>query len=74
MSLPSDLAPKAVYTVTILRAAAHPQAAERFVAFLLGPQGRGVLEQQGLSLQPPTVSGDVNAVPRALKPLLTATQ
>lgn len=74
VSLPSDLAPKAVYTVTILRAAAHPQAAERFVAFLLGPQGRGVLEQQGLSLQPPTVSGDVNAVPRALKPLLTATQ
>jgi molybdate/tungstate transport system substrate-binding protein len=49
---------KASYTVTILDRAPHEKAAEAFVSYLLGPNGRAVLEQDGFELvTPPTVTG-----------------
>ena len=47
VDLPSDLTPKAVYTVTILPDAQEPRGADRFVVFLLGPSGRALLEKMG---------------------------
>ncbi len=70
VTLPAAIAPKAVYTVTILRDAPHPAAADRFVAFLLGPGGRRLLKEHGLALQKPALTGAARAVPRDLRSLL----
>ena len=68
---PPAIDPKAVYTVTILRDAPNASGASRFVAFLLGSQGQHILEQHGLALRKPSVSGDASGMPpdiRALAP------
>ncbi len=70
VSLPASIAPKAAYTVTILSDAPHPAAAERFVAFLLGPDGQKLLEAHGLGLQKLALSGTASTVPRDLQSLL----
>ncbi len=70
VALPASIAPKAVYTVTILRDAPHPAAAERFVAFLLGPDGDALLKAHGLTRQKLALSGTARAVPRDLQSLL----
>ena len=70
LSLPAAITPKAVYTVTILRNAPNPAGAERFVAFLLGGDGRELLKQHGLTLQKPAVAGDANAVPQDIKAIV----
>ena len=70
--LPASVAPTARYTVTILNGAPHPAAARAFVRFLLGPDGRRLLERSGLELRSPAVEGDVHAVPGALRGLLGA--
>jgi len=70
LSLPAAITPKAVYTVTILRNAPNPAGAERFVAFLLGGDGRELLKQHGLTLQKPAVAGDANAVPQHIKAIV----
>ena len=67
LSLPPQIAPKAVYTVTILRDAPNADGADQFVAFLLGPGGRDLLKQHGLTLQQMAVSGDAGAVPQGIK-------
>ena len=67
LSLPPAITPKAVYTVTILRDAPNPAGAERFVAFLLGGDGRELLKAHGLTLQKLAVAGDANAVPQDIK-------
>jgi molybdate/tungstate transport system substrate-binding protein len=74
IKLPNEIAPKARYTVTTLRDAPNPAGAERFVSFLLDSQGRGLLEQAGLQLLKPTISGDANAVPAAIRSLAAAPQ
>jgi molybdate/tungstate transport system substrate-binding protein len=74
VALPAAIAPKAVYTVTILRDAPNSGGARRFVAFLLGSQGQHILEQHGLSRRKPTVSGDLNSVPPDIRALATGTQ
>jgi len=63
IALPPDIAPEARYTVTILRDAPDAAAAERFVAFLLGPQGGPLLRAHGLDLTPAQIGGDAQAVP-----------
>ncbi len=68
--LPASITPKAVYTVAILRDAPHPAAADRFVAFLLGPAGRRLMREHGLTLQKPVLTGAADAVPRDLRSLL----
>jgi molybdate/tungstate transport system substrate-binding protein len=70
LSLPPAITPKAVYTVTILRNAPNPAGAERFVAFLLGGDGRELLKEHGLTLQRLAVAGDANAVPREIKAIV----
>ena len=51
LNLPPEIAPKAVYTVTMLRDAPNADGADKFVAFLLGPGGRDLLKEHGLTLQ-----------------------
>ncbi len=67
LNLPPEIAPKAVYTVTTLRDAPNADGADKFVAFLLGPGGRDLLKQHGLTLQKMAVSGDAGAVPQDIK-------
>ena len=71
---PAGIDPKAVYTVTILRDAPNVAGARRFVAFLLGSQGQHILEQHGLALRKPTLSGDASSAPPDIRALATGTQ
>ena len=70
LSLPPQIAPKAVYTVTILRDAPNADGAGQFVAFLLGPGGRDLLKQHGLTLQKIAASGDAAAIPQGIKAMV----
>jgi molybdate/tungstate transport system substrate-binding protein len=70
IALPGEVALKAVYTITILRDPPNPAAANRFVAFLLGPDGRKLMQEHGLVLQKPTVAGTTTAVPPNIEALL----
>jgi molybdate/tungstate transport system substrate-binding protein len=70
LPLPAELAAQADYTVTILADAKHPEAALRFVEYLLGPSGRALLQQHGLTLVAPSVHGVTTAVPAALQALV----
>jgi molybdate/tungstate transport system substrate-binding protein len=70
ISLPPDIAPKAVYTVTTLRDAPNAAGADQFVAFLLGPGGRDLLKEHGLTLQKMDLSGDATAVPQDIKAIV----
>jgi molybdate/tungstate transport system substrate-binding protein len=70
IGLPAAIAPKAVYTVTILHNAPNSTGAEQFVSFLLSEQGREVLKEHGLSLQNFELSGTADAVPHEIRLLL----
>lgn len=70
LSLPPEITPKAVYTVTILRDAPNSSGAKRFVAFLLGGDARKLLKEHGLTLQKLAVAGDANAVPPDIKAIV----
>ena len=64
--LPTDVALSAIYTVTVLRDAADPAAAAKFVDFLLSPPGQAVLKEHGLDTVTPSVTGDTAKVPVAI--------
>ena len=68
--LPPEVAQSAHYTATVLRDAPNPAGAARFVAFLLGPDGRAVMRQHGLDVVAPTVTGDAAAVPPGVRAAL----
>jgi molybdate/tungstate transport system substrate-binding protein len=70
ISLPAAIAPKAVYTVTILHDAPNAAGADQFVAYLLGTDGQNLLKEHGLTLQKMTVSGDAGAVPSDIKSIV----
>ena len=70
VDLPSDLTPTAVYTVTILTDAKEAKVADRFVAFLLGPNGRALLREHGLTTTKLQLSGAQTAVPESIRALL----
>ena len=74
IKLPDEVAPKARYTVTILRDAPNPDGGERFVSFLLGSQGRDLLKQHGLEILKPDLSGNAQAVPTAIRSIIDAVQ
>lgn len=74
ISLPPEITPKAQYTITILRDAANPAGAAQFITFLLGPDGRRLLQRSGLNLLPLTIHGDAEDVPQALQSLATITK
>lgn len=71
MALPGALAPKAEYTVTILRAAPNGPGARAFVRFLLGSPGGALLAEHGLAVLHPRAVGDTASVPQDLRPLLS---
>ncbi|HEX4268508.1 MAG TPA: extracellular solute-binding protein [Steroidobacteraceae bacterium] len=74
VAVPAAIAPKAVYTVTILRAAPNASGARRFVAFLLGRQGRQILAEHGLTLRKATLSGESGSAPADIRALAAGTQ
>ncbi|MBV8737337.1 MAG: extracellular solute-binding protein [Alphaproteobacteria bacterium] len=68
--LPAGITPKAVYTATILRGAPNPQGAVDFVSFLLGPQGKKVMTENGLDVQKPALAGILTTVPLQIRALV----
>ncbi len=64
--LPPEVALSAVYTVSIVRDAAHPAEAVKFVDFLLSAPGQAVLRDHGLDTVTPSVAGDAAQVPPSL--------
>ena len=60
-----------IYGITIPRNAPNREWAVKFLAFVLGPQGRKIMEKNGQqALYPATVSGDAGQVPPAIRQLL----
>ncbi|MFZ1922322.1 MAG: extracellular solute-binding protein [Xanthobacteraceae bacterium] len=70
ITLPPQIAPKAVYTVTILHNAPNADGADKFVAFLLGSDGRSVMKEHGLGVQKLTLTGDAASVPKDVQALV----
>jgi molybdate/tungstate transport system substrate-binding protein len=70
IALPADIAPKASYTITILRDVPNPTGANQFLTFLLGPEGQGLMKEHGLTVQKFTLSGDTSAVPANIRSLV----
>jgi molybdate/tungstate transport system substrate-binding protein len=72
--LPPEVALGAHYTVTVLRNAPNPAAAIKFVQFLLGPQGRAVMQEHGLETVAPSIGGDASKVPVEIRRGIDATK
>jgi molybdate/tungstate transport system substrate-binding protein len=68
--LPAEIIPKAVYTATILRGAPNVPGAVDFVSFLLGPQGKMVMTENGLDVVTPSLAGTMTAVPAQIRTLV----
>ena len=64
--LPPEVALSAVYTVTVVRDAADPAAAAKFVDFLLSAPGVTVLKEHGLDTLTPSITGDATKVPASI--------
>jgi molybdate/tungstate transport system substrate-binding protein len=73
VAVPAAIAPKAVYTVTLLRDAPHAAGARKFVAFLLGSEGQHILEQHGAGQRTPSVTGNQSSVPPDIRALASGT-
>ena len=74
VGVPAAIAPKAVYTVTILRGAPDAAGARRFVAFLLGSEGRRILADHGLTLRQASLSGEPGSAPADIRALAAGTK
>ncbi len=48
LPLPPGLSPRAVYTIAVVAAAPHPEAAGRFLEFVVSAEGRRVLARHGM--------------------------
>ncbi len=72
ISLPPEVALSAHYTVAMLNNAPNPAGGERFVQFLLGSEGRRIMQAHGLDLVKPSVTGDASQVPAAIQAELAA--
>lgn len=60
-----------VYGITVCKTAPNREAAEAFVAFVVGPEGQKIMQQNGQPpISPPRVSGDVAALPKNIKTLV----
>ena len=70
LNSPAEITPKAVYTVTILRDAPDPNGADRFVAFLLGPDGQSLMRSHGLDVQKSTLTGTASTLPASVRALV----
>jgi molybdate/tungstate transport system substrate-binding protein len=67
-----ELQAKAGYTLTILNDAPNASGAARFASFLLSAEGRALLEQHGLDVIKPVVTGNTQAVPSAVQATIDA--
>jgi molybdate/tungstate transport system substrate-binding protein len=67
ISLPPEVSLSAHYTATVLSNAASPASASRFVGFLLGPPGRALMQDHGLDIVKPSVSGDTSKMPPQIR-------
>ncbi len=74
LTLPPETALSAHYTATVLRDAGNPAGAQRFIAFLLGSEGRGLMRRHGLDVVAPTLGGDAAKVPPSLASAIRAAQ
>lgn len=61
-----------VYAVTIPRNAPHPNEAAKFVALLLGEQGRAIMAANGFATFAKPYAVDIPAMPAMLRPLVVA--
>jgi len=60
-----------VYGITIPKNAPHRDLAVKFIAFLLGNEGREIMRRNGQApLAAPQATGDVSKLPAALKPFI----
>jgi molybdate/tungstate transport system substrate-binding protein len=64
--LPAEVALSAHYTVTMLKDAADPAGAAKFIDFLLSPPGQAIMHEHGLDTVTPNVSGDAAKLPEAI--------
>lgn len=64
--LPPEVALSAHYTITVVRDAADPAGAARFVDFLLSPAGQAVMHEHGLDTIKPVLTGDAAKLPGAI--------
>ena len=71
VTLPAAIAPKAVYTISILRDAPNAKGADQFVTFLLGPAGRRLMTEHGMGLQKPVLSGTASMAPANVRALVS---
>jgi molybdate/tungstate transport system substrate-binding protein len=60
-----------VYTLTVLNRAPHEAAARAFIAFLLGKDGKRILEKNGIVARTPLEVSGRSSVPKDLKHLLS---
>ena len=72
IKLPPEISLSAHYTATVLREAANPAGADRFIAFLLGAEGRAIMQRHGLDVIPLSFNGNPKKVPDALRSLVIA--
>jgi molybdate/tungstate transport system substrate-binding protein len=60
------------YGITIPSNAPHPQAAAQFIAFLLGPEGRAIMEANFQPVFDPALADNYEAIPPELQTLVAA--
>jgi molybdate transport system substrate-binding protein len=70
VTLPPEIAPKAVYTITVLHGAPNAAGAASFIAYLLGPDGRKIMHDHGLDLRKLALTGSESAVPAEIRAML----
>lgn len=57
-----------IYGLTLVKNAPNPEWGAKFLAFVLGPEGRAIMEKNGQgTINPPVVTGDLSQLPQALK-------
>ncbi|MDE3208273.1 MAG: extracellular solute-binding protein [Pseudomonadota bacterium] len=61
-----------IYALTIIKGAAHTPAAEKYVAFLLGPKGRKIMKQDGFIVMSRAYAANRQHVPQPLQKLTQA--
>ena len=72
ITLPAEISLSAHYTATVLREAPNPAGADRFITFLLGAEGRTIMQRHGLDVVTLSFNGNPKKVPEALRSLVIA--
>jgi molybdate/tungstate transport system substrate-binding protein len=59
-----------VYAMTLVKGAKHADAAKKFVAFVLGPQGQGVMKKDGFGSFSPAFAMHRSEMPKSLQKMV----